>query len=268
MSAFRLFPALEEIFAHPSASFKYVFLPLLTVDLSALGKGKGKAHFIEIMGEKEPDNTTLDDKMGYNFVRFKRAGDMYVFEGDLNYVDLDNFAHWYGEAEEEYRLNKKDYLTPKPSREAVEHSMWRKNRNASENLELRNHHLKLSKEAKDKNTWMKNKNAAEYLESRHYYLEKILNYWITRDKFLETGKFIHGSYYTEWDYSSNEGEVYLDEDFYDDYWENIEELVIGDLVKRMTCAGLIEGYSYVDHGADEIWLFTDEREAVLYFNWT
>jgi hypothetical protein len=65
------------------------------------------------MGNGNPDIEPL--KMGYNFVRFKRAGDKYVFEGDLNYADLDKLARWYDEAEKEYAQYKEDYLTQKLS---------------------------------------------------------------------------------------------------------------------------------------------------------
>jgi hypothetical protein len=54
--------------------------------------------------------------------------------------------------------------------------------------------------------------------------------------------------------------------------DDLEYLNPGDaveeMIRKMVCVGRIAGYDYIAHGEDEVWLFADEREAVLYFNWT
>lgn len=46
----KLFPAIEEVFAHPDKIYKTLFFPLLTIDLSEMDKGEGLVHFVSVWG--------------------------------------------------------------------------------------------------------------------------------------------------------------------------------------------------------------------------
>jgi hypothetical protein len=97
---------------------------------------------------------------------------------------------------------------------------------------------------------------------RELYIESVLNYWATRDKFFKTRKFVQGSYYTDCpdEYEPSENEIYLN--------VSTEDLEYLYDVKDMICARQVCGYDYIVHGEDEIYLFCDEYEALLYFNWS
>ncbi|MDR3323672.1 MAG: hypothetical protein LBS89_05670, partial [Zoogloeaceae bacterium] len=95
-------------------------------------------------------------------------------------------------------------------------------------------------------------------------------YWITRDKFRETGKFLLGSHYTEGS-SGEELEAYValgtpaDADDLE-YWAEYA----GDLIHGKEYVGNLKGYHYISGGDDDIVLFVSQngQDIVQYSNWS
>ena len=173
---YTLFPTLETVFTNVTKNHEAVFFPLLTVDLSSINKGKGKVHFVSYFRDGEPNEVT-DPNISYNFVKFKLVNDKYNFDGDFKKIYLfEKAIQWHKEALQIYKQYKNEYYV---NSEFVK-------REDARRMEI----------------------DFEY----YYYIKSILNYWVTRDKYLETGKFIQGSAYT-YGYSDQERDVY----------ENMEE---------------------------------------------
>lgn len=161
MAGIKLFPSIEEVFENPSNLHKVVFFPLLTVDLNSIGKGNGKVHFITVHGNGDPDEEISGTDFGYNFIRFKIIGDKYRFDGDFNEIPkFKKSIEWYKEAELIYKEHKDKYLT--------------------------------ETEFAKKGDVRRQKIDFYY----YFYVKGVINYWLTRDMYLETGKFIQGNAYS------------------------------------------------------------------------
>ena len=238
MANIKLFPTIEEVFENPLDIYKTIFFPLLTVDLESIGKGNGKVHFVTVHGNGDPDIENQGNDFGYNFIKFKIAGNKYRFDGDINQIpQSQKAAKWYKEAELIYQEHKEKYLT-------------------------KSEFTKAEDERREKIDF-------DYF----YYIRGVINYWVTRDMYLETGKFIQGSCYTngykpyERDSYQNLGGVY-DDEFKLEYLEEVlNELAID--FETLNFIGSLEGYNYSELGEGEIALFIDQdkNEVLHYFSW-
>jgi len=239
MTGIKLFPTIEDVFENPSNLHKVVFFPLLSVDLNFIGKGNGKVHFITVHGNGDPDEEISGTDFGYNFIRFKIIGDKYKFDGDFNEIPkFKKSVEWYKEAELIYKEHKDKYLT--------------------------------ETEFAKKGDVRRQKIDFYY----YFYIKGLINYWLTRDKYLETGKFIQGNAYSNGD-SNHEREPYetlggvYDDGYGLEYLEELlDELEIN--FKSFSFIGSVKGYNYSELGEGKILLFlnNDKTEAFQYFNWS
>ena len=227
----KLFSTIEEVFENPTEIYKTLFFPLLTIDLQEMEKGQGKVHFVSVWGNGGANDFMLfdDASFGFDFIKFGWTGEKYLFDDKLfNPEYKETLLKWYVEIEQEYADNKADYLTPKNWQEARESNL-----------------VKREKE--------REKISFDY----YLYAKSLLNYWITRDKFFETGKFIQGSAYT---YALN-NEVRKT-------FISLSKTKETKLSKELI--GKICGYNYKDNAEDEIGLYIDRKENKVFqkFNWT
>lgn len=235
MANIRLFPTIEEVFVDPTSFHKAMFFPLLTVELDSINKGIGKVHFITVYGNGDPEVEILDGNFGYNFIKFKRIGDKYKFEGDFSQMPkFEKAVEWYHEAEIIYKEHKDKYL--------------------------------------HKTEFVKNEDKRSF--HYYYYIKGVINYWLTRDMYLETGKFIQGNSYSD-GCSGHEREIYesLGGEYNDEYGlEYLEELLDGleGNIDSLNFVGSVTGYNYSELGEDEILLFVneDKSEVFQYFCWS
>jgi hypothetical protein len=234
----QLFPTIEDVFENPTAMHKAIFFPLMSIDLASIDKGTGKAHIIVVYGNGDPEIDYPSDKAGYNFIKFKIKGEKYEFEGDLKSLPMsDKALEWYQEAEETYTTQKEQFLTQS------EFARYEKNRRKNIDFDY------------------------------DLYIDGVINYWVTRDKYLETGKFIQGNAYT-YGYSEKErpkidtiGELNeedsedLGESLFYDFKIDIKNL---DFIARLT------PFNYTDLGEDDIALFIDRQnnEIFQYSDWS
>lgn len=239
MANIKLFPAIEEVFEDPSEFHKAVFFPLLTVELSSINKGIGKVHFITFHGNGDPDEEILDNNFGYNFIKFKRVGDKFKFEGDFNQIPkFEKALEWYKEAEDIYKEHKDKYLT------------------------------------KTEFTKTEDKRREKIDFDYYFYIKGVINYWLTRDMFIQTGKFIQGNKYSG-GYSDHEREMYeslggvYDDEYGIEYLEPVLDQ-LGVNIENLNFIGNVTGYNYSELGEDEIVLFVDEEknEVIQYFDWS
>lgn len=224
-----LYPTIEEVFDQPLNFYKTVFFPLLTIDLEAMDKGKGKVHFLTVWGNGNPELNFKDELFNYDYIRFDWSGDKYSFKGDLSSIEtFGKLEEWYVEAEEEYVQNKVDYLT---------HKTWE---------EVNDSHLA-------KQNRRRKKISFEY----YYYVKGLINYWVTRDKYLETGKFIQGGAYTD-DDSDHERKIY----------NKLSKT--GITTRSNELIGKVTGYDYSGFGEDEISLYIDRKQSQVFqkFSWS
>ena len=111
-------------------------------------------------------------------------------------------------------------------------------------------------------------------------MDTLLSYWVTRDKYQETGKFVAGNHYTQ-GYSGHEREIYEltpydeDEETYEDldeyleYWLDTESYLCEGYnisLEDKDYLGYVIGYNYLEHSADTISLFISPDEKEVY-NW-
>jgi hypothetical protein len=237
MTEIKLFPSIEEVFQNPTEEYKAVFFPLLTINLSDINKGAGKVHFVSVFPSGHVEYDFPKNKAGYNYIKFKRANDKYEFEGDIKKMPLlDKAVEWYKEAEQIYQEHKEKYFTKE----------------------------KFIKEEDDR------RRKIDFNYS--YYIQGVTNYWVTKEKFIETGKFIQGSAYT-YGNDKHEREIYENIDIYDEYdWEYFQELLDEINIEKdvLTFIGTVTGYNYSRLGEDEISIFinSDTNEVLQYFNWS
>ncbi|MGE8291011.1 MAG: hypothetical protein ACN6ON_05015 [Sphingobacterium sp.] len=225
----KLYPTINEVFEAPSTIFKTIFFPLLTIDLKDLNKGEGKVHFVTVWGNGDPDLNFKDELFDFNFIKFDWTGEKYKFNGDLSSIEtFDNLSDWYAEAAEEYEANKTDYLTQK----AYE--------------DVKKSHFTIQNERRKRVSF-------EY----YHYVKGLINYWITRDKYLETGLFVQGGAYTNCD-SNHERKIY----------EKLNST--GATARSNELIGKLTGYNYSGFGEDEISLYIDRKQQQVFqkFNWT
>jgi hypothetical protein len=168
----KLFSTIEEVFEKPAAMYKTLFFPLLTIDLLEMEKGQGKVHFISVWGDGGADDFMLFDDVsfGMEFIKFDWTGEKYLFDDNLfNPKYTETLIKWYADVEKEYAENKVNFLTKYTFKEAYETNLAREKK------------------------WKK--------VSHDYYMyaNQLINYWVTRDKFFETGQFIQGGAYTDGD---------------------------------------------------------------------
>jgi len=237
MIKYKLFPKTEEVFTNVTEEHKVLFFPLLSVDLESINKGKGKVHFVAYYRDGE-DDIIRDLNVGYNFIRFQIIG--YQFNGDFNNIYMfEKSVKWYYEAEEIYKEHKEKYLSGSDTAFLTEQD----NRRMEIDFEY------------------------------YYYIKGVINYWVTRDKYLETKRFIQGSAYS-YGNSNHEREAYEDMSVYDtEYVDEILEEVLDELkinFADLDYIGLVAGYNYLEFGADEMTLFMskDKKEVLQYHNWS
>ena len=241
----KLFPTIEEVFKEPKEHYKYIFFPLLTLDLEEHNLGKGLVHFVSVWGNGNPDNELDPGNFEYNYIKFSRDGNKYVFNGKLDGIDtFKDVEKWYNEADKEYQENKDDYLKQRIRNEVSESNLLK-------NLDRRK------------------KVGFDY----YHYSKGIFNYWITRDKYLQTGKFIQGGFYSEAE-SGHEREIFeqiggeIDYDEFEYFIELLEQLNENKEAKQFI--GSLTGYDYLSFGEDKIHLFLDNKknEVLLYSDWS
>jgi hypothetical protein len=250
MKNLKLFPNLNEVFENLTEYHKAFFFPLLTVDLNEIGKGNGKVHFITVNGNGDPDIEIPGTEFGYNYIRFKIIGDKYTFGGNINEIpNITKTLEWYQEAEIIYKQHLDNYLQP---RNEFERKYFKKDF-IKEQFQFLNQKLN---------------------EINKPYIKKLINYWITRDKYTETGKFIQGSAYLG-GYSNHEREIYetIGGTYDDEYGLEYLEEVLNELeisFDELNFIGSVTGYNYSELGEDKILLFInkDKTEAFQYFNWS
>ena len=112
------------------------------------------------------------------------------------------------------------------------------------------------------------------------YMNTLLSYWVTRDKYQETGKFVAGNHYTQ-GYNGHEREIYQltpydeDEETYEDLDEYLEYRLDTESylceeynisLEDKEYLGYVIGYNYLEHSADTISLFISPDEKEVY-NW-
>ena len=237
----KLFPSIEEVFVKPQSYYKYVFFPLLSIQLS----GKVWVHFISIYGIGNPEIPQPDAHVKYCFAKFIREEDKYKFEGSMDWVEnYESLPEWYKEAEEEYLANKVEYLKEQDFKSA-----------------------QTCLYAQNKQRRMKEN------EEQAFYIDGLLNYWITRDKYIETGKFIQGGHYTE-AHSGHEREILEKPDKEEiEYISESAMHYLGKLnesIANMSYIRYVHGYDYMANGGDSIHLYlsADNKEVLLYFEWS
>ena len=231
MIEMKLFAAIEEVFENPEEIYKTLFFPLLTIDLSQMDKGEGCVHFLSVWGNGGANDYMIEDdiSVGFDFVRFGWTGKKYLFDNSLfNPEYRETLLKWYNEIEKEYVENKIDYLTPKSSIEAQKSFLTQQNK-------------------------MREKISLDY----QLYATSLINYWVTRDKYFETGKFIQGSAYTD-DMNDEERKIFISLSKTKKTTRN-NELI-----------GKVCGYNYKDYGEDEISLYIDRKESKVFqkFGWS
>ncbi|MDA3616348.1 hypothetical protein [Polluticaenibacter yanchengensis] len=237
MKNIKLFPNIDEVFENITEYHKAVFFPLLTIDLSEINKGTGKVHFVSVFPSGQEEYDFPEENTGYNYIKFKRVNDKYEFDGNIKEIPLlDKAVGWYKEAEKIYQEHKEKYFTKD----------------------------KFIKEEDDR------RRKIDFNYS--YYIEGVTNYWVTKDKFLETEKFIQGSAYT-YGNDNQERRAYENMDTYDEYyWEYFQELLDELNIEKdiITFIGTVTGYNYSRLGEDEISLFinSETNEVLQYFNWS
>lgn len=213
-----MFPKIDEVFENHQPNFKAIFFPLFSIQLENINQGKGKIHFVSMWGNGDPEMAFKDDWMSFDRVRFQRREDKYLFKGDLSFLpNYDKLLEWYSEAEAEYLQYKSDYLIQK-KREEVSQSTLKQNEKKRSGMQ-------------------------------RFYISSLLNYWITRDKYFETGKFIQGSAYTE-DASNQVREIF----------EHIETVISEKNIKHI---GTAIAYNYKEYAEDRILLFLNTEKQIV-----
>jgi hypothetical protein len=226
----KLFSTIDEVFEKPSEIYKTLFFPLLTVDLEEMEKGKGKVHFVSVWGDGGADDFMLFDDMsfGMEFIKFDWTGEKYLFNDNLfNPKHTEILLKWYAGLEKEYTGNKIEFLTKRSDKESWEINDVREKK------------------------WKK------ISHDYYMYAAQLINYWVTRDKFFETGQFIQGGAYT---HGRN-----------DEVRKTFISLSKTKATTRSNeLIGKVCGYNYKINGEDEIALYIDRKENKVFqkFNWT
>ena len=241
----KLFPTIEEVFKDPKEHYKYIFFPLLSIDLKEHNLGEGLVHFVSVWGNGDPDDELDPGNFEYNFIKFKRDGNKYVFNGKLDGIEtFEKVEEWYNEALKEYQENKEEYLKTRDRKEVSESALYKS---------------------------LQKRNAIDF--NYYHYSKGLFNYWITRDKYLETNKFIQGGFYSDAN-SGHEREIFeqiggeIDYDEFEYFLELLEH--INEVKEDKKFIGSVTGYNYIGFGEDRIHLFIDDKkdEVLVYADWS
>lgn len=222
----KLFPEFDEVFYQADDIHKMLLFPLSTVDLNSLNKGNGKVHFVSVCCVHEPSLPYHNPNLfNWDTIRFDWDGERYNFKGDLSIIpNFDKIPEWYAEAFQEYNQYKDEYCR-----------------------------LKTREEVKNSTFYIKHQNRKQIDWAYADYINSVINYWVTKDNYLATGKFIQGSAYLE-DMSKHEREKFVEM----------------DNEPTSNYIGRVQGYHYIDGGEDIIELFIDRENNQVYemFDWT
>lgn len=224
----KLYPTIEEVFENPTKMYKAVFFPLLTIDLNNMNKGDGKVHFVSVLGNAYPYLVVDNLNYGFDFIQFEWTGEKYRFDNSLfDPIHLETLLKWYAEVEEDYLENKAHYLKNHTFEEA------------------RNSHLEIQ-----------NSRRKKISHDFYMYGQRLINYWITRDKYFETGAFRQGYAYYGYNDELNKPVLSLSK--------------TGQTNRSDELVGKVCGYSYVKFGEDEIKLSIDRKQNKISqkFKWT
>lgn len=226
----KLFPTIEEVFESPNKIHKTLFFPLLTINLEEMEKGKGLVHFVSVWGcgGAEPFLISDDINYGFDFIKFDWTGERYVFDNHLFAIEYkETLLKWHSGIEKEYLENKSDYLTPKTSQEV----------NTSNLVKRENERAKMN-------------------GALDTYAKSLINYWVTRDKYFETGKLIQGSAYTH-AYDDEIRRAYI----------SLSKTKETKLSKELV--GKVCGYNYKIYDVGEIGLYIDRKQQKVFqkFKW-
>ena len=216
----RLFPEPQDVFLNASPLVQALFLPLLSVDLATLGLGAGQVHVVSVVDSGDPDLDWPEPELGVDHVQFDWDGERYVFRGDLA-----QFAHarmwpaWREQAWAGYLGHALDAAAFQAMLAGSEHPVqaWCDAWQADTAVPL----------------------------AQRCYVAKLVNFWVTRDAYRATGRFIQGSAYLS-GHSPHEREP-------------VEHLMrtpqtVGDMPGWLKVLTLC-GYHYADGGEDQIGLY-------------
>ena len=224
----KLYPTIEDVFENPTEIYKTLFFPLLTIDLNDMNKGNGKVHFVSVLGNAYPYLVVDDINYGFDFIKFEWTGEKYTFDNSIfDETHFEKLSKWYNEIEDDYLQNKEQYL-----------------KNHTDD-EVRNCHLEIQ-----------NNNRKKISHDFYMYGRMLINYWITRDKYLETGEFRQGYAYYGYNDEINKPILSLSK--------------TGQTNRSDELVGKVCGYYYITFGEDEIKLSIDRKQnkIIQKFNWT
>lgn len=223
----KLFPTISDVFASSTEIYKTLFFPLVTIDLSEMNKGNGRVHFVSIMGNAYPYLIVNEVDYGSNFVKFDWDGVKYAFDDSIfNDEACFTLLEWYNNLEKDYQQNRDRYLKVC--------SMFDKE-----------HYLVQQEEH-----WKK------VSTDFYIYASMLINYWITRDKYIETGEFRQGYAYQGYNDEINKPVLSLSK--------------TGATTRSNELVGKVCAYYYLRHGEDEIRLNIDRKtnKVIQTFSWT
>jgi hypothetical protein len=225
----KLFPTIEEVFSNPLPIYKTIFFPLVTINLGEdMDKKEGKVHFISVLGDAYPYLIKDGERFEWDFIRFDWDGTHYQFDNSvINMEETAPLLEWYASIEEDYNKHKSEYLK--------NHS-WE---------EARDSHLEKMR--------IKRRKISHDL---YMYADMLLSYWITRDKYLETGLFIRDYGYYGLNDQVNKPVIILSKT---GITNRSDELV-----------GKVCEYNYLTYGEDEIKLSIDRKkqQIIQKFYWS
>lgn len=222
----QLFPELGDVFHEPTPWMACVFFPLLSVQLDSLGSlgvGAGRAHAVSIFDSGIPEHDWLEPELGFDHVQFDWDGQRYRFRGDLSKLKrLQSLPAWYAEAQAVYQGHRLDAAAFEAML-GTQPGPWQALQD-----------------------WAKQRP-----DERLSYQQHLVNFWITRDAYRATGRFIQGGAYLK-GHSSHEREPH------------------GHLLRTRQDSGegqgwqkvgSVCGYNYVDGGEDQISLYISREQG-------
>ncbi|MDO4880474.1 MAG: hypothetical protein Q3983_04270 [Capnocytophaga sp.] len=224
----KLFPTIEEVFRNPLPVYKTIFFPLLTIDLGTdMNKEKGKVHFVSVLGNPYNYLITNEVVYGFDFIKFDWDGTHYQFDNSrIDTTTTTPLLDWYASVEKDYLTHQAEYLSTYTYEQAKE-----------------SHLRQQIQEWKATN--------ADFGS----YAEMLLSYWITRDKYLETGKFIRDYGYYGQNDEVNKPTLSLSKS--------------GVTTRADELIGKVCGYYYIEDGESEIKLSIDRKkqQVIQKFYW-
>ena len=224
----KLYPTIQDVFENPLEIYKTLFFPLVSIDLSTMNKGDGRVHFVSVLGNAYPYLICDDIHYGFDFIKFDWTGEKYNFDNSI--FDASHFQtllQWYAKIEQDYVQNKEQYLKTYTYEEAQKS------------------HLVLQEQERKKIS-----------HDFYMYGQMLINYWMTRDKYLETGDFKQAYAYYGYSDTINKPILSLSK--------------TGQTNRSDELVGKVCGYYYITYGEDEIKLSIDRKakKIVQKFSWT